>query len=89
MVAPNENLCDGPERLDQEAPVPLGHGLVLGQHGVEVPEIKTKKTAFTRLKIQSKLMCDYCGISYRLNVERQLVWYNYQNSLKLHFILLL
>ena len=44
LVSPDENLRYGPEGLHQEAAVGLRHGLVAGQHGVEVPETNKKKS---------------------------------------------
>ena len=40
LVAPDENLGDGPQRLDQQAPVSVRHRLVLVQHRVQVSGMK-------------------------------------------------
>ena len=36
LVAPDEDLCYGPDSLDQEAFIALCHCLVLGQHMINV-----------------------------------------------------
>ena len=42
LVAPDENLGDGPQGLDQQAPVSIRHRLVLVQHRVQVPGRKSE-----------------------------------------------
>ena len=43
LVAPDENLRDGPQSLDQQAPVSIRHRLVLVQDGVKVSGIIKKE----------------------------------------------
>ena len=46
LVAPDENLGDGPQRLDQQAPVSVRHRLVLVQHRVQVSGMKRETVLY-------------------------------------------
>ena len=37
LIAPDEDLSDGSERFHEQTSIPLGHGLVLRKHRVQIP----------------------------------------------------